>query len=328
MFDRMVSLCGMSFLFAAACVVQLVHAQDELPCPPPVGGRVVFGDHPILSKLPLAPDYLHRVIANDQGEITIFLKKMPQAEIVLPGTCTSQAGCEKISSKILAAPCEVETERHIGLFTARFLRQGCPCTATGECACASHATCGQECAAAKAGSCNCCPCAAHAEEATCGEESCKAKDILIHRTQHVEHLAEHDPLKLMHHIAGLVGEKAAAQAALAVHKEADDQISELVETMAGLFADNAALDAKLEAQNESHAEQRKLLEKVADLAAENARLKAHVELAAERAELARGSAALTLENERLKLRVAELEQKHALAEAARTAAKPKERKAR
>src|SRR5215831_13595912 len=57
-FDRMVSLCGMSFLFAAACLAQLVRAQDELPCPPPVGGRVIFGDHPILSKLPLAPDYL------------------------------------------------------------------------------------------------------------------------------------------------------------------------------------------------------------------------------------------------------------------------------
>ena len=128
-----------------------------------------------------------------------------------------------------------------------------------------------------------------------------------------------------HHIAGLVGEKAAAQAALAVRKEADEQIGELFETMAELLADNAALDAKLEAA----AEQRKLVEKMAELAAENARLKVHVELAAERAEATRSAMALTLENERLKLHLAALEQKQILAEAARTAAKPRgERKAR
>jgi len=239
----------------------------------------------------------------------------------------------KTKTIVIGPPC---SEDHPVAVIAKFVRQGCPCTAAGECACANHASCGQDCAATTAPACKCCPCAAEAAvaaqgqaaEATCGEECHAIKDVLIRHVRRLEQPAEHDPLKLMQHIAGLVGEKAAAQAALAVRKEADDQIGELVETMAELLADNAALDAKLEAQNEAHAEQRKLLEKVADLATENARLKAHVELAAERAELARGTAALTLENERLKLRIVELEQKHALAEAARTAAKPKERKAR
>src|SRR4051812_23377312 len=79
LFDRVVSLCGLYVLLAAFCVAQFVHAQDELPCPPPAGGKVQFGDHPIFSKLPLAADYLHRVVANDKGEVIIYLKKMPQA---------------------------------------------------------------------------------------------------------------------------------------------------------------------------------------------------------------------------------------------------------
>ena len=99
LFDRVVSLCGLYVLLAAFCVAQFVHAQDELPCPPPVGGKVQFGDHPIFSKLPLAADYLHRVVANDKGEVIIYLTKMPQAGDAPtnacggPGTCADEASC-------------------------------------------------------------------------------------------------------------------------------------------------------------------------------------------------------------------------------------------
>jgi hypothetical protein len=322
--DRVFALCGLSFLLAAVCMAQLVHAQEELPCPPPLaGGRLNIADHPIFSKLPLAPDYLHRVLANDKGEIIIHLTKMSHTGEACNKSCSGPACCEETLAHYGCGAAAVE--HPTANITARFLRFGCPGVAPGECNGACEATaCGAQCAAAKDDTCKCCPCADRTDEATCGEENCEVANILVQRVQHVDELDEHHPLKLMQHIAGLVGEKAAAQAALAVRKEADDQIGELMETMAELLADNAALDAKLEAA----AEQRKLLDKMTDLAAENARLKAHVELTAERVELARNSAALTLENERLKLHVAELEQKHALAEAARTAAKPKERKAR
>jgi len=314
-FDRVFALSGLSLLLAALWMGQLVHAQDEPPIPPPptASGNVLI---------------TRQCTSGDDGSCpqqTIVIRRFA----IQPGEIIDMRDVRNIGRHLKAEPFLAGPLAEFPIdVTGKFVRSGCACAAAGECVCASQAACGQECAAAKADSCKCCPCTDHPEEATCGEESCNAADILVHRTQHIEHLAEHDPLKLMQHIAGLVGEKAAAQAALAVRKEADDQIGELVETMAELLADNAALDAKLEAQNEAHAEQRKLLEKVAELATENARLKAHVELAAERAELARGTAALTLENERLKLRIVELEQKHALAEAARTAAKPKERKAR
>jgi hypothetical protein len=317
--DRVFALCGLSLLLAAVWMGQLVHAQDELPppLPTPPGAhlrQILIADHVAPKRIVIitqgGPDWAH----------------LPPVGQFFKAGCNGPTFCEEVLER-LQAPAQASNQPIIDL-TPKFIGQGCACAAAGECVCASHPACGEECAAAKADSCKCCPCADHAVEATCGEDGCQAADILIQRVQHVEQLEEHHPLKLMQHIAGLVGEKAAAQAALAVRKEADDQIGELVETMAELLADNAALDAKLEAQNEAHAEQRKLLEKVADLAAENARLKAHVELAAERAEIIRSTATLTLENERLKLRIVELEQKHALAEAARTAAKPKERKAR
>jgi predicted nuclease with TOPRIM domain len=130
-----------------------------------------------------------------------------------------------------------------------------------------------------------------------------------------ESLPPHHPLKLIQHIASLMADKAAAEAALETQQASHEEQSELFETVAELMAANAALQTKLEAQSE----QARLAEKLADLAAENARLKAHVELAAERTELTRGAISLSIENERLKLRLAELEQRHAAEEAVRTA---------
>jgi hypothetical protein len=318
LFDRVFALCGLALLLAAVWMWQFAQAQDELPAPPPpcAGGNVLVTRH---------------CTTEGDGQCT---KETIVIRRVQPGEIIDIRGLHNPGRHLKAAFFTEQPAEEFPISVAgKFLRVGCACTAAGECHCA-NATCGEDCA----GACKCCPCAAEAvvaAEAKCGDavcgSDCEARTLAVHHAEHEDEdelAAEFHPLKLMRHIAGLVGEKAAAQAALAVRKDADDQLGELMETMAELLADNAALDAKLEAQNESHAEHRKLLEKVVDLATENARLKAHVELAAERVELARSSAALTLENERLKLRVVELEQKQALAEAARTAAKPKERKAR
>jgi hypothetical protein len=174
--------------------------------------------------------------------------------------------------------------------------------------------------------CDDCKCCKHAvahdetkcgEEANCGEDCGATLTMVVENGEEHDDLADYHPLKLMRHIAELMADKAAAEAVLEVKHEAQEEIADLYEAMAEVMADNAALDAKLIAA----AEHRKLLERIADLATENARLKTQNELAAERIEMAKTSVALTLENEHLKSRLADLEQKHAAAEAARTAAK-------
>jgi len=231
-----------------------------------------------------------------------------------------------------------------------FLRLGCAACGLGECncgsdvKCANETVCGSECAAAActAGACtvaattNCtnseckcddCKCCEHAlahdetkcgeEEAQCGQDCGATLTMVVENAEHHDEFADYHPLKLMRHIAELMAEKAAAEAALEVREEAREEVAELYEAMAEVMADNAALDAKLIAA----AEHRKLLERIADLATENARLKVQNELATERIEMAKSSVALSIENEHLKTRLAEVEQKHAAAEAARTAAK-------
>jgi hypothetical protein len=211
--------------------------------------------------------------------------------------------------------------------TVKFLHLGCPCGATGECVCAVKTSGSNECSEGCVGckcekcqceNCQCTNCPGKAGEAKCGNENCAVATMFLKQAEHHDEFVEHHPLVLMQHIASLMAEKSAAEAALEVRQEATEQLSELFEAMAEVMADNAALDARLQAQ----AEHTKLVEKMAELAAENARLKAHVELAAERAELSKSALSLTLENERLKLRLAAMEEKQEL-EVARTAAKPR-----
>jgi hypothetical protein len=217
-------------------------------------------------------------------------------------------------------------------YAARFIRFGCPVAEAGPCLSAAQATCDSQCAAAgcvgckcencECEECHCTSCGGKSNEPVCGEE-CVAAGLVVNHMQHLATIADHHPLKLMQHIAGLMAEKAAAEAALEVRRETAEQLSELFEAMAEVMADNAALDARLEAQ----AEHTKLVEKMGELAAENARLKSKIELAAEREELSKATLTLTLENERLKLRLADLEATHA-SDDVRTAAKPHgERKA-
>jgi hypothetical protein len=344
--DRAVCLlAGYCFTIglAAAGVAKIAHAQEVVPSPPP--GFRCEGECPLpaLGIDPVAADFFERAtqaLTAEFGNGVTFRMTMQRPSLFTEQACSGSACGEETLAQIAAGKGPIAVNHPAGHFTAKFVRLGCPCAASGECKCAENAACGQDCAAASNSSCKCCQCAAAsheiaarentsrenvAHESKCGEETCELTDVIVKHLQHQDELAAFAPHKLMQQIAQLMAEKSAAQAALAVRKEADDQIGEIYEAMAELLADNAALDAKLEAQEES----RKLAEKVADLAAENARLKTHLELAAERAELARATTALHFENEKLKLRLAEVEQKNAIAEAARTAAKPRsERKAR
>src|SRR5205085_6461736 len=139
--------------------------------------------------------------------------------------------------------------------SAKFVRLGCP-AAAGECTCAGEAACGSDCATAHCPGCKCDDCqranhVAENDEANCGDEKCAVATMVIKHLEHHDEFADFHPLKLMQHIAGLMAEKAAAQAALEAREETDEQLAELYETMAELAADNAALDAKLEASAEN-----------------------------------------------------------------------------
>jgi hypothetical protein len=276
--------------------------------------QTLIADHPIGAVDPNASQLFElamKALSAEFGDNVTFRITMPRPGCLLEGVCGSSACCEQMLDRLAAVP-EIK-ECPITNFAAKFIRLGCPCTADGECHCAAQASCGASCAAGTTSSCKCCPCAGQVTSATCNGETCGVKELVVKQVEHHKEAAPLDSQSLLKHIAELMAEKAAAQAALDVRKESEERFSQLFEAMAEVIADNAALDAKLEGQ----IEQRKLLEKVAELATENARLKAQVELAAEKAEIARSTNLLTLENERLKLRLADLEHKHAAAEAGR-----------
>lgn len=335
--DRAVC-CLSGFCFTVGVValsaIGVARAQEAVPPSPPACERCEHRCDSPLGIDPVAADFFQRAtraLASEFGQGMMFRVTMPHPELFAEKACAGAncAGTDCAQEQIIRlGEGRIDIEQQMpSSFTAKFLRLGCPCSASGECSFGSQAACGAECAAASQAACKCCPCSGQSldvkhemvkHEAKCGEECCELNDVIVKRVQHFDESLP-GPHKLMQQIATLMAEKAAAQAALAVRKEADEQIGELYEAMAELLADNAALDAKVQAQ----VEQRKLVEKVSDLAAENARLKTHIELAAERAEIAHATTAMALENEKLKLRLAELEQKHAVAEAARTAAKPR-----
>jgi len=251
------------------------------------------------------------------GPATIINRALLRPGFIID-TREMRGGERRLKASLLARHIEGEPE---GDAVVSLPRLGCPSAAAGECTCAGQATCGSECAAAHCPGCKCDDCqsaghVAESDEAKCGDENCPLAALVLNHEEEDDELPDFHPFKLMQHIAGLMAEKAAAQAALEVRDETDEKLSALVDTITELVAENAALDAKLEAQ----AEHGKLRDTITELATENARLKAHVELAAERTEFLKNALALTLENERLKVRLAELEQKHAAAEAARTAA--------
>jgi hypothetical protein len=319
-----------SVAIVAASLVQIARAQETVPPSPPPAyctGQCPAAEHPICSGVadPVATGLIERAtraLTAEFGNGLTFRVTMPLPGSFMHGACGEQTCCEEMLDKIVIG--RLPFDHPLEHVTTSLFRFGCPCDAGGECHCASQTTCGTECAAANASACKCCPCGAQTDAVACTNEHGEKTTLIIKHASHAAHASQHaefdhhDPLKLMQHIAGLMAEKASAQAALEVRKQADEQIGELFEALAEVMADNAALDARLEGLSE----QRKLIEKLAELATENSRLKAQVELAAERAEAVRASHALVLENERLKHRLADFEQRHST-EAARTAAKPR-----
>ena len=339
--DRIVYVVyGYCFAVAivAASLVQIARAQETVPPSPPQAnciGQCLAAEHPICSGAadPVATNLIDRAtraLTAEFGNGLTFRVTMPLPGSFMQGACGEPTCCEELFNKIVIG--RLPFDHPLEHVTTSLFRFGCPCDAAGECHCdaggdrhgASQTTCGTECAAANASACKCCPCGAQTDAVACTNERGEKATLIIKHASHAAHAGQHaeidhhDPLNLMQHIAGLMAEKSAAQAALEVRKQADEQIGELFEALAEVMADNAALDARLEGLTE----QRKLVEKLTELATENARLKAQVELAAERAEAARASHALAVENERLKHRLADLEQKHST-EATRTAAKPR-----
>ena len=256
-----------------------------------------------------------RALTAEFGNGLTFRVMMPYPATAAPAVCNEQSCHAEVVDRMIPAP-PVFAHPFNHHVVTRFIRLGCPCADAGECLCAGEATCGIECAAAKASDCKCCPCAGESDAVACTSEQGQKATLIIKRATHHLDINHHDPLQLMHHVAELMAAKAGAEAALEVRKQADEQIGELFETLAEVIADNAALDARIEGLTE----QRMMAEKLAELATENARLKAQVELAAAQTEATRASHALALENERLKHRLADLEQKHA-DEAARTASR-------
>jgi hypothetical protein len=292
--------------------LQLAFGQHELPpLPPgqPAEWTVKIGAHEIQ-----AIERASKSLLAELGPgFTVTVTKTPHHDT---SACrdTSAICCEEIFNRLSSdlavcdAPC--------GTLTAKFVRLGCPCTATGECHCADQAVCGCDCPQAQQVAT--CPAAC---DAKCASEPVA---IAAHHTTPHEHVAG-DPAEctFLQLITSLVEEKATAQAELAVRKEATEKQIDLYGRMAHLLAANAALEAKIAAQ----AEHAKLAEKLAELAAENSRLKAHVELASRHAEANQHVLSLTLENERLELRLAELERQHAV-EDTQTATRRTDRKAR
>lgn len=332
-FHRMTSFlatCGLAAAVAMTALLRTGGAQEAIPSPPVCVKQTECFDFRVDCPPPIAEDHLHRVVMNDQGQITVFITKLPALGQVFkdhdfnascPGATCCEEMLERIGAKLSGQACEQSCAEH----PTRFIVYSSPVAAGGACACGPDCVCGSDTAHHHSPDCQCCACTVNNKEAVCGADHCPAAAVAVRSDPHHDILAEHHPLKLLGHIANLVGEKAAAQAALEARREAHEELSELYETMAELIAANAALQARLEAQTE----QAKLAEKLAHLTAENARLKTHVELAAERAEATRTALSVSAENDRLKLRLAELEHQQALAEAARTAQRGRaERRAR
>jgi hypothetical protein len=198
----------------------------------------------------------------------------------------------------------------------RMVRQVCPsCKMVLTTEITTSATRTAECCS---GCCEAAACQAATHVAACAELPCPAAAACCAAQEATAHRGP-GPDELWHHIAKLAAEKAAAEARLEAREESHLEWAELYEAMAELMADNAALDAQLEAQNEN----RKTAGRVRKLAAENERLKAEMQLTAAKAEAMQHTLGMALENERLKLRIAQLEQQHAVDDAARTASRPR-----
>jgi hypothetical protein len=191
--------------------------------------------------------------------------------------------------------------------------QACP---VGKLAVCDAAGCKAIAVAAKACGSECCACKTCACEEKVAVAACPFAKTVKNSTAKTDALWE----KIVELSAG----QAAAEAALAGHKESLESSAGMLEVLAEVHAEKARLEAKLEAREEHD----QLTAQMLELATENIRLKAQVELAQAKAEVMEHTVEITVENERLKMRLAEVE-KQPGERATRTAARTKaEKKAR
>src|SRR5262249_35777483 len=157
-----------------------------------------------------------RVLTAEFGNGMTFRVTMQRPDLFTEKVCNGSTCAEEG----VCAGTELFAAGHApGHFTAKFVRLGCPCAASGECKCSEKASCGSDCAASNS-TCKCCQCAAASHESTthekvvheskCGEETCELTDVIVKHLQHQDEFAPFAPHKLMLQIAQLMAEKAAA----------------------------------------------------------------------------------------------------------------------
>jgi hypothetical protein len=271
---------------AAIAMVASVAIADEPKCDCPATKAAGEVGVPILSNVP----YINRLFKN----VTIV------APPCANGECPVNAN---------------ETFERIGVdfdFCVDSKDAQCQACPVGKLTVCDVAGCKAIAVAAKACGSECCACKTCACEEKVAATACPfAKTV-----------AKTDAL--WEKIVELSAGQAAAEAALAGHKESLESSAEMLEALAEVHAEKARLEAKLEA----HEEHDKLTAQMLELATENIRLKAQVELAEAKAEVMGHTVEITVENERLKMQLAELT-KQPTQKTARTAAKLRtEKKAR
>jgi len=156
--DRAVCLlAGYCFTIslAAAGVARISYAQEVVPSPPP--GFRCDGECPLqaLGIDPVAAEFFERatqVLTAEFGNGVTFRVTMQRPNLFTENGC-SDADCGHESA--CAGSAVIAAGHAPAHFTAKFVRLGCPCAASGECKCAEKATCGQDCASAGNSTCKC-----------------------------------------------------------------------------------------------------------------------------------------------------------------------------
>jgi hypothetical protein len=157
--DRAVCLlAGYCFTIglAAAGIANIAHAQEVVPSPPP--GFRCEGECPLppLGIDPVAANFFERAtqaLTAEFGNGMNFRVTMQRPGLFNEMVCNGP-NCSEDSG-----PCaggKIIEWHQPDYIVKKFVRLGCPCSASGECKCAETTACGSDCAAAGNSGCKCC----------------------------------------------------------------------------------------------------------------------------------------------------------------------------